>query len=85
MAKLKMLASAKAGADWNLWSDDGEHTWPINAIQTILLQEIRDELKQLNALLHCRNFVGIPRQLEPLAKMARRANTNAAKRRKAKQ
>lgn len=31
-----------------------------------VLMDIRDELKQLNALLHCSNFVGIPRTLKAI-------------------
>lgn len=77
-------ASTQYGNDWNLWNEDDKgNTWPSDKIQIIVLCEVRDELKKLNALLGCRNFVNIPRQLEPLAKMARRANTNAARRRKA--
>jgi hypothetical protein len=33
-----------------------------------LLMDIRDELKSLNALLHCPNFQAIPRKLDRISK-----------------
>ena len=55
-----------------------------DAMTIAALMDIRDELKRLNKLLHCDNFVRIPRQLAPMAQAARRINATAAKRRKAK-
>ena len=31
-----------------------------------LLMDLRDELKKLNALLHCSNFVSIPQKLDAI-------------------
>lgn len=67
---------------WNL--PEGErkpngstsHSW--ESIHSALLMDIRDELKRLNGLLHCANFVDIPRRLERIAR-----NTTKPKRRKA--
>jgi hypothetical protein len=62
-------ASTKYGVDWSLTPNNDEGTsWPPGAITNILLQEIRDELKQLNALLACPIFVSIPRTLKAIEK-----------------
>jgi len=63
----KFPATVKYHSDWHLYaSDDAGHTWTDGAIQIILLQEIRDELKRLNTLLHCQNFQQIPKSLREL-------------------
>ena len=36
--------------------------------QLSVLMDIRDELKQLNALLHCHNFTAIPHTLRSIQK-----------------
>ncbi len=41
-----------------------EHSWP--AIHSAILMDIRDELKSLNAVLHCPNFLEIPRVLREI-------------------
>jgi hypothetical protein len=63
---------------WNLpeGGPDG-HQW--NSIHSALLMDIRDELKQLNTLLHCENFISIPRILRSI-----RRNTTKPRRSKAK-
>lgn len=55
--------------NWNL--PDGvpghnvtTHQW--ESLHAALLMDIRDELKALNALLHCSNFVGIPTTLRAI-------------------
>jgi hypothetical protein len=66
--------------NWNL--PDGkplpsgvtEHCW--ESIHTALLMDLRDELKSLNRVLHCENFLRIPQKLDGI-----RRNT-ANKRRK---
>ena len=40
------------------------HQWEV--IHTALLMDLRDELRSLNALLHCQNFVTLPRELRGL-------------------
>ncbi len=72
----------RANENWDAAEKDNRvPSW--ERVNTIVLMDIRAELQRLNSLLHCQNFINIPRQLEPIAKMAKRANTNAAKRRKA--
>ncbi len=77
-------------AEWDL-SDENGRCADWERAQLACLLDLRDELKglrsemsRLNALLHCSNFVNIPRQLRHLEVAAKRANKNAAKRRKAK-
>ena len=38
------------------------HSW--DSINAALLMDIRDELKELNAVLHCWRFQGIPNTLD---------------------
>jgi hypothetical protein len=63
--------------DW-IWTvsknHDGKHYSMEAATLTVLL-DLRDELKRLNTLLHCSNFVAMPAIL-------RRISRNTAKKRK---
>lgn len=80
-----MADRRRKNVEWNIADENGGiPTW--DRVGIAVLMDIRDELQRLNSLLHCGNFIGIPhelRQLRPIARMARRANTTAAKRRKA--
>lgn len=62
-------------------TDDREtravNSWP--QVHAALLMDLRDELKRLNALLHCLNFVSIPQTLRKIAK-----NTTKPRKRKAR-
>lgn len=51
------------------------HTW--DTIHSALLMDIRDELKSLNCLLHCMNFIRIPQKLDAIRR-------NTSKKRRAK-
>lgn len=61
----KQAATAKYGINWNHHSND-DGTWSQDSVQSILLQEVRDELKKLNTLLGCRNFLDIPTRLRAI-------------------
>ena len=63
-------ASKYYGRDWDHWKPDAAFTR--DRVQCILLQEIRDELKMLNALLRCPNFQRIPHELWDIGMEARR-------------
>jgi hypothetical protein len=56
--------------DWDLPSAPGAPnkiaTW--EAAKIAVLMDIRDELKKLNRLLHCPNFMAIPRKLDAIHK-----------------
>jgi hypothetical protein len=60
----------KAVADWS-----GEVDWTYPGLRTAILMSILDELKRLNGLLHCPNFIRIPRDLARI-----RLNTTKKKR-----
>jgi hypothetical protein len=46
----------------------GEDGWPPDRIQIMILCDIRRELKKLNSLLHCHNFIEIPKILRGVRK-----------------
>lgn len=60
--------------DWTL-PNEGIGTW--ERVQVAILMDIRDELQSLNSLLHCPNFVAMPRLLRDVKR-----NTTKQKRRK---
>lgn len=62
-----------ANLDWDLPSD--RVSW--EQVNTALLMDIRDELKRLNKLLACPNFVAIPQKLNMIV-----ANTAKGRRRR---
>lgn len=55
-----MSTSRKRNVEWST-PDHPNNTW--QHVEVEVLMDIRDELKKLNRLLHCTNFVGIPRTL----------------------
>lgn len=59
--------------DWNL--PQKLETW--DQLHAALLMDIRDELKELNALLHCPHFTRIPQELRAI-----RLNTTRRRKRK---
>ena len=69
---------------WNIHPrSDGAYTF--GAAQLAVLMDIRDELLELNGLLHCPNFVGIPPMLDEIVINTRpKRRTTATKRRKVK-
>jgi len=77
--------------DWNLLElqkqSDGSFVCNVETIHAALLMDIRDELKRLNALLHCGNFIDIPHKLERIAyntvKPKKKAKLKLAKKRAA--
>jgi hypothetical protein len=64
---------------WNLGGEDGQvGTWEMAGIA--VLMDIRDELKQLNALLSCPNFTAIPATLRKISRnTAKRSKKKAAR------
>lgn len=47
---------------------EGGFTWDIANIQAVILADIRRELRTLNRLLGCHNFVNIPHTLTEIKK-----------------
>lgn len=57
--------------EWNVLTHvsvnvDGSESADTDRIMMATLCVIRDELKKLNALLHCHNFVAIPQKLDAI-------------------
>ena len=50
-------------ANWNL-PEPNVQSW--EQANTAVLMDIRDELKRLNSLFHCANFMTIPNKLESI-------------------
>jgi hypothetical protein len=61
--------------EWTIYDDFGKTTWEL--VPIAVLMDIRDELKQLNRLLTCDNFITIPFKLDRIA-------LNTAKRKRKK-
>lgn len=55
-------------ANWELQETD--YSW--DAVQAALLMDIRDELKRLNGVIGCSNFLGIPATLRTIETNTRR-------------
>lgn len=53
----------KINVDWNT---KGNNSY--DAVQLEVLMDIRSQLQRLNTLLHCSNFVDIPKKLERIAR-----------------
>lgn len=65
---MKTIDKRRANVNWELVQADGE-TYPAESYvlpQLAVLMDIRDELKKLNALLGCQNFIGIPTTLRSI-------------------
>lgn len=77
-----MVDKRRKDVPWKIYSDQRwKGAWPDSyyyAMQLAVLMDIRDELKRLNSIICCPNFIGIPSTLNSI-------RTNTAKpRRKAK-
>jgi len=55
--------------------NNGDGTVPTDDAHLAVLMDIRDELQSMNAVLHCSNFLAIPRKLDAIKR-------NTAKKRK---
>lgn len=55
-------------ADWKIRNNEGSDSCSVEFAQLAVLMDLRDELKRLNTLLHCSNFVGIPGVLRRISK-----------------
>lgn len=51
--------------EYRVWKNE-DGTWEVGYCQLTVLMDIRDELKKLNAVLHCPNFLGIPHELRQI-------------------
>lgn len=68
---------APVDVEWDVWlNDNGRYNQ--DQVNQALLMDIRRELRQLNQLLRCPNFLDIPSKLDRIAR-----NTAKPKRKKA--
>ena len=69
--------------EWNLpdgsCKSDGSRTHMWESITAALLMDLRDELKRLNHLLSCPNFVAIPATLRTIARNTTKRKRKAAR------
>lgn len=71
-----MADRRRKDANWIVGDDTGKvQSW--DEVQVAILMDIRDELKRLNAVLHCPNFLDIPRKLDKVER-----NTKKKRRRR---
>jgi hypothetical protein len=76
MSTTKRISYREVG-DWNVDTsitiqDDGRHTAPTETIMMCMLATIRDELRRLNHVLQCPNFIAVPAKLDQIAKNTRK-------------
>lgn len=63
--------SKVSGTEWNVLENDNgryEH----DQVMKALLMDIRAELKRLNSILRCPNFIAVPSKLDQIAKNTRK-------------
>lgn len=70
----KKYCTDRSHGDWNIHGDD-DGTLSVDRIQALIMSDVLRELRTLNALLACPNFIGIP-------SMLKRISRNTAKPRK---
>lgn len=77
---MSVPVSTQYGTDWQLHDDLNArgNEYYLRRLQIILLQEIRDELKQINATLACRNTRDIPTRLRAIERAIKRGAPAAA-------
>lgn len=76
-----MSAGRFKDVNWDLAGADGKvPSW--QHVEIAVLMDIRDELRSLNALLHCHNFVDVPRKLDAVKDELRRVRLNTTRRKK---
>lgn len=64
-----MIDRRRKDREWVVTNEQGElYTGLRDGVSVALLMDIRDELKRLNTLLHCHNFVGIPATLRTISR-----------------
>ena len=76
MSTTKRVSYREIG-NWNVTTsmtqnDDGSHTAANETIMMCMLATIRDELRRLNHVLQCPNFIAVPAKLDQIAKNTRK-------------
>jgi len=68
---------------WDLPADPSGRISNWDAVKVAVMMDIRDELKELNSLFRCQNFLNIPHKLDRICRNTSKPKTKAAKRPKA--
>ena len=69
------MSHKKANLDWDVTNDKGTvTTW--EQVGIAVLMDIRQELRDLNRLLRCPNFLSIPAKLETIGRNTRKPKPN---------
>ncbi len=55
----------KKNGNWKL-NPNPDGTYPANDARLAVLMDVRDELRSLNGLLGCTNFINIPKKLDAI-------------------
>lgn len=64
MPSTSQIDRRKKDQNWEITDENGSlYSGIKDAVSVAVLMDIRDELQRLNRLLHCSNFLEIPRQL----------------------
>jgi hypothetical protein len=66
MSQRKRTYSELADTTWSIWQNENG-TYPVDQVKLVLLLDIREELKKLNATLRCQETQRIPRYLRRIA------------------
>jgi hypothetical protein len=69
--------------EWDIThkNDNGRVAVEWDKVPIVVLMDIRRELKKLNAILHCPNFLSIPFKLDEIKKNTKKPKKKKAKRR----
>lgn len=77
------MSRATKGWEWGISKNAGSDGYSYEAAQLSVLMDLRDELKSLNALLNCPNFIGIPTTLRIIARHVERPKVRRITKRQA--
>jgi len=76
-----MADRRRRDANWQIGNDRGEIlTW--EEVQVAVLMDIREELKRLNNVLQCPNFIAVPRKLDDIKSELRQVRLNTRKKKR---
>lgn len=70
--------------EWTLDGDQGKGAYSYPSAQLSVLMDIRDELKRLNNVLQCPNFIAVPQKLDNIRAELRQVRLNTRKRKRPK-
>ena len=63
--------SKQANAQWDLWESDDNLYSPDQVLLAVMM-DIRAEIRRLNSVLQCPNFISVPSKLDQIARNTKR-------------